>query len=536
MRKVYQFGLLAPTEGADAVRLQLRAAHEYRNDLVAIERGRRHALRAVDDTPEVREATELVKVATKSNRKAAVSKLRDARKAARDLAKDELARIQSLDELIRRDARDLTSCYWGTYLSIEAAHQQARSAPLYDMDAVTPSDPRFVRGPYLGREAFDKSDSRSQWWLGDGQVGIQIQGGMSTAEALSGSDSRVRLVLGPPQHRGRRYGTLWLRVGSNGKAPIWAKWPIKTHREVPSSASWKWVRVSAHRDGMRERWTVEITIDDSAPLPRSLDKDLTGAVAIEWEWSQVDGAGIRVARWADDHGQTGEIVLPERVVTGIRKPDGIRAVRDMIANEFRPKLARAILECKEPLPRWLMDAARTMHLWKSMDRFHALVMRWRRERCNVARAAYELLDAWAERDTHLYEYEAGARGEALLERREFYRLIAAKWSRQYRNVLLSDQDLSREARWGDESDVRFTAGIYALRGALRNAFGEDDTIESRWRDDPSENDERLWSERTRDAWIAGGARGDGRFAEKKMKTVNAWAYRKAKKKEKQAAA
>ena len=46
-RRVYQFGLLPPTDGADQVRAQLRAAHEYRNDLVAIERGRRTALRAV---------------------------------------------------------------------------------------------------------------------------------------------------------------------------------------------------------------------------------------------------------------------------------------------------------------------------------------------------------------------------------------------------------------------------------------------------------------------------------------------------------
>jgi hypothetical protein len=510
MRRVYQFGCLPPSDGADLVRDQLRHAQAYRNDLVAIERGRRHALRLVDDTPDVRDAIESVKAATKSTRKSAVAVLRLARKVAREAAVEELARIQVLEETIRRDARALTPTFWGTYIDVEASHMQSRSAPLYGDDAITPSDPRFAR------------------WRGEGQLGIQLQGGLPTHDALAGADTRVRLVLGPPQQRGRRYGTLWLRVGSNGRDPVWAQWPVKCHRAVPDAAIWKWVRVSLRREGFREQWTVEITVDDPSPHPHELDRELAGAIAVEWEWSLVDGHGIRVARWADHRGQTGEVMLPQSIVSGIRKPDGIRAVRDLVLNDLRPKLARSLRECHEPLPRWLSDAAATMHLWKSPDRFHGLAMRWRREKCDVARAAYEMLDAWQMgTEGHLYEYESGARREALRERREFYRLLAAKWSREYKAALLSDQDLSREARFGEESDVRTTAGVYELRGALRNAFGEADTVESQWRDEPGEEEDRLWCERTRDAWIAGGARGDGRFAERKEKTANAWAKRKA---------
>ena len=51
-----------------------------------------------------------------------------------------------------------------------------------------------------------------------------------------------------------------------------------------------------------------------------------------------------------------------------------------------------------------------------------------------------------------------------------------------------------------------------------------------WRDMPDEDEERSWCERARDLWIAGGARGDGKFAKEKVKTSNAWAARKAKKK------
>lgn len=41
--KVYQFGLMDPVQNASIVVEQMRAAHRYRNDLIAIERGRRAA-------------------------------------------------------------------------------------------------------------------------------------------------------------------------------------------------------------------------------------------------------------------------------------------------------------------------------------------------------------------------------------------------------------------------------------------------------------------------------------------------------------
>jgi hypothetical protein len=516
-RRVYQFGCLSPSAGELLVREQLRTAHEYQNDLIAIERGRRHALRLVDATDEVREAESVVRAATKATHTAAIAALRAARRAARATASDELARIQALDDSIRRGARALTRCYWGSYLDIEARHQQSRSAPLYADDAVTPSDPHFRR------------------WSGKGQLGVQLQCGLSTRDALSGTDTRVKLVLGPPQHRGRQYGVLWMRIGSDGGDPVWAQWPIKCHRSVPDSAIWKWVRISLRREGLREQWSVEITVDDPASRARDLDTDLTGCIAVEWEWSPLDDGGLRVARWCDDHGQSGVIVLPAQIATGIRKPDGIRAVRDIVLNDLRPKLQRALQERREPLPSWLAEAAATMHLWKSPGRFRDLAARWRRERCDAARVAYEMLDAWEMgTESHLYAYESSARGEALRERREWYRLLAARWARQYRTVLLSDQNLSREARWGDDGDRRFTAGVHQLRGALQNAFGDESAVLALWRDAPSETDERTWCERTRDAWVAGGARGDGRFAKRQEKTLNAWAKRKAAKAAKRA--
>lgn len=136
MRRVYRFGLRGPSEGLGTVRAQLRAAHTYQNQLIEIERARRWALRQLDDTPEVREAIEIVKAWTKSTRKAAVSALRDARKSARATryARVLLALVAKWDRRVRREARARTSCFWGSYLDIEARHVQARQAPLCSVE------------------------------------------------------------------------------------------------------------------------------------------------------------------------------------------------------------------------------------------------------------------------------------------------------------------------------------------------------------------------------------------------------------------
>jgi hypothetical protein len=505
--------------------------------LTGIEVARRAALREIDATPDTlaAEATLRHIIETKAGkdlRKTAVTNLRQARLDARAAAGERLAEIKEYEDRSLKGAYAIAACAWGTRLDIGAAHQQARQAPLYDDDALTPSDPHFEAGPHT-ETIFAKDDPRSSWWLRDMQLAVQLQGGLPTAEALRGTDSRVRIEINQEKARGRKHGTLWLRVGSEGRDPVWAKWPIKLHRAIPDTASWKWVRVSLRHEATREKWSVEITVDDSAPHPHERDTTLKGAVAVEWSWAAQEDGSIKVGSWADTHGQRGDIILPVYTVSGIHKPDGIRSVRDKILDTFRGALQEKILGSPEAalLPAWIHEAVATMTLWKSPNRFKDLARRWRFEKIDAAREAYEVLDAWEAREQHLYDYECGARGEALRERREFYRVLAARWSRTYRTILLSDQDLSREARWGEGSDVRFTAAIYELRSSLRNAFGEEASVNARWKlpMEDSDDDPPPWCERIRDAWVAGGARGDGIFAELKPKALNAWAARKAKK-------
>jgi hypothetical protein len=522
--RVYRFGALPPLD-YELVREQLRGAHDYRNELTAIERGRRDAMRLIYDTPEIRDAEALLKQTTRSDRLAAMRALYTLRRETMTAAIDEAKRINTLAHEMQLGARALARCEWGTYLDVESAMQQSRGAPLYARGGIDPASPRFLRW----REPMN------------GQIAVQIQSTrpLTTANAFRGGDTRVRVERHDAEH-----ATLSLRVGSSGRAPIWARVLIKISRAIPDAASWKWVRVSVRANNWREVWSVEITVDDPAPRTRDLDTAKSGAIAVSWCWDPRDDQSIRVAQWHDTFGDHGEVILSPWHVKGIRKASDLRAVRDMIWNHLviadrddptAGLLPRAIQRSRDKLPTWLREAGNTMHLWRSLRRAHDLARRWREERCDAARDAYEMLDAWefgthadrldsrrsANGDYHLWEYETNVRSQSLGARRDFYRVLAAQWARKYAHALVSDHDLSREARFGDESDIRFVAAPDELRGALKNAFALD-WIETKW--DRKES----WCERACAAYLSGGARGE-MFAKRKEKTSNAWAARKKKK-------
>jgi hypothetical protein len=536
--RVYQFRCYPPTAGADIVRAQLRAGHDYANDLVAIERGRRAAIRAIDDASSVvQEALATVKASTRSTRRDAVRTLYRARRDVRAETRCdgghwaapadeypysplyETERIALLDASIRRHARALTTAHWGTYLVAEAAAQARRKPsknspdPCYEPDAVTPCDPRFRRfaPPHPSHH-------------GSGCVAVQLQGGISTRDALACRDSQARLHVAGPITSQHRKDELSIRVGSAGRNPVWATFPVRVGRAIPDDGVWKWVRVTCRHDGLREWWTCEITVETKMPA-QGPDAANTATLAVEVAWDKPDD-DLNIAYWRDDAGQSGTIALPPRIPAALRKASDIQSIRDTTRADLAKRLARAILESTDA-PRWLFDEARTMHLWQSCGRFHRLVHRWRSERCDAARPAYEMLDSWWERDCHLWEYESGARSGALRARLDFYRTLARSWERQYASVLLDDRNLAREARWGEASELRFLAGPSELRGAIEHAFGLSRVNECSYRPE-DEEDDRGFCERAIDAKSMGVAR-----ASKKANRIahgdgGAWAARKAK--------
>jgi hypothetical protein len=537
MIRVYQYGLRPTEQNQDIVCSQLKAADDYRNKLAVIERARRCLLRAMLTTETLQELEQKTAAATRSTKRVALEELSKARRARLREFSEDIDRMTELEQDLRRNARQHTDCYWGTYLSEEAAADRRRAGPkpshygvvkagmvLYDRDGLTPRDPRILRPRLDGRI--------------DGQLGVQLQGGLAVRGLYAGTDTRLRIVD----------GHVWLRVGSDGRDPIWAVWSItkpggrsggkaaRLGRVLPDAGVVTWARVSSRLEGPWTRWTLELTVDVRGQAhPHAIASAHEGtwtadAIAIEVVWlpeGTPEGASIRVARWRDTEGHHGAIILPARIVGGVRKSSDIRSIRDTLRADASKKILRALRESRDSLPPWLAEARNSMEYWKSPERFLALARQWRANKCDAARAAYELLDAWELRDSHLYEYETGARTSCLRHRRDIYRKLAARWSREYRHAIVEQRMLNYEARFGEESALRFIAGPSELRGSIVNAFGPDDVSMYARKEKLEGDDEREWCERAIDAWNAGGAR-DPIFRKRVTHAEGgAWATRKA---------
>jgi len=494
MNRVYEYGLLDPVVNAQIVEDQLRAAHRYRNLLVEIERERRTRVREIlsshaDAAPlaedVARLTVELEQAQAKIKQVRAVSRRRsettDDRMAVRDvttrlkaareqlkIVKAAVAQDPSCQEALaqaeqrchdrRIEERARCGVFWGTYLLIEEDVDRARKGKM---------DPKFVR------------------FTGEGRVSVQLQGGLEWGGIAE--DTRIQIRDAPDPRQGRRAGTrkwLRLRVGSTGRDPIWAEWPLILHRPLPEGAVIKRATVTRwRRDCRRWEWRLQLILDVSRCVgtkPRGTE----GACALNLGWAKTE-RGLRVGFVVGSDGERTEIVLPGSILDRLDKANAIRAQRDQNLDVMKPLLAAWI--AAHPLPEVLHAKIEHLHAWRSADRFFGLARLWRQHRFDGDTEGYELLESWRYRDEHLQRYEAGMRRGALGHRREVYRLVGAALSRRYRMLIVDDTDLRTFQRSpAPESDrVEFdavkrsqhVAAPSDLRMQLANAFGEDGVAE-----------------------------------------------------------
>jgi len=500
MMRVYRYGLRAPTEGAALVREQMRLAHRYRCTLTEIERGRRAAQRAAlgehGDLPALemaaKEADEAIeravralKAAKAANRtrsvppdlraaltaarvakRDAVALLREARRVQREDAGVVATReaIDATAAALRRNARAHCGVYWGTYLLVEAEDDAARKQPMYD--GATPNDPRFPR------------------WTGEGTIGVQIQKGEDAASLVDGEDTRMQIVPVPRTGRteGRRpkqFAVLRMRVGSQGRAPVWASFPAILHRPMPVGSIVKKAAVHLRKIGPREEWYATITLDVSACEPaRTLGP--CGAVAVDVGWRVRASDTIRVACWVGEDGGSGEIALDDRTVSGLRLPESLRSQRDRNFDDARAAL-RAWLDARTDVPAWLTEATRHLAWWRAPGKLAALAIRWRAARWADDAEGYDALERWRYHDRHLWQWESDQREGALRHRREQYRVVAARLGHRYGHLVIEKFDKRVFARLpAPESPEtinetarsnRHLVAVSELVGSLRNVFG-----------------------------------------------------------------
>lgn len=510
MIKIYAYGCLPPVQGLDVIEDQLRRAHRYRNRLCEIERARREAVAAIQaqhDTlgPVIAQITELEaavedKIARvrelRSGGREAVEPYRTERLALSEEIRDAKARLKELraqrraekerlrgDEALKalyraadttaNDARKVArksdeAPYWGTYLQIEEIADKWRK---------TMDPPRFER--------FD----------GSGKIAVQIQGGLTVAELLSGEDTRIRIM--PATARVRRdgttapvrdtYRTVAIRGASDEAGrPVWVTLPMVMHRPLPEDAKIKWAWVLRRKEGVRYRYGVQFVVETetmTAAPARS------GTVAVDVGSRERDGE-VSVCTWLGSDGQRGTFVLPthrlsspsshgkgrrKRVPCDMGKVNDLQGIRDKHLDEVKA----AIVGAREGAPEWYRERTKSAHQWRSPGRVGALYRDMMREPTTSGMQVTEAIKAYLDHDRHLLDWQVNERRRHLARRKDAYRALAARLASQYETLVVSDRDYTRAEPSPEEGaprDGRQTrrelrmAAPGELREALMAAF------------------------------------------------------------------
>ena len=454
---VYAYGAKPPVSGATVIDEQISLAHRYFNKLIELHRAQREAVATTRAAlcPELEAAEAAVSVADEAVETCVASIRRrnaaERRKRASAAEQEDLAALKELravawadvkaaraaaatPEILavldgiyqegaaaRRQARGECGVFWGSYLVVEAAVEAACKSP---------APPRFRR------------------WNGDGQVAVQIQKGMTATEALACQDTRLRLEH--VKDRGRRAPlyVMWIRVGSVGRDPLWAKVPFYLHRPLPDDAlimgaSLLRRQVAVRRNSAGEwrpyyEWSVNITLRTGLTKPVAPG----GACGIDLGWRLMEDGSLRVAYIVGDDDRNEQLALPADLLGRIAHSDDIQAIRDDAFNHRIAEL-RAWM-AKIDVPAWLAEATTGIAQWKAKSRLASLLSRW--QRFPGDEQMHALLSHWQARDAHLWQYERHNLIKALAQRRHLYRTFAAQVRERYRTITVEDCDWRKLAR------------------------------------------------------------------------------------------
>lgn len=351
-----------------------------------------------------------------------------------------------------RAARAESGVYWGTYLLVEDDVQRSNRS--------SKEAPHFVR------------------WDGRGRLGVQLQQGLGVPDLLAGNGRLVRVKI---SENGRR-AEVHFRVGSTGREPLWAVFPIVYHRPLPPAAQVKWVRAAIRRVGVHTKWEIHFVLDN---VDARLPSPVLGHVAVDVGWRRFQNVGVRVAVWVDDAGRQGELRLPERLVERWQKVADLRSIRDIHFNVQRDALAVARKSASSSWPQWFLETTETLHLWKSPERLRQLVRRWGRNRFAGDEGIFAPATAWFKKEVHLLSWEANQRENVLRARREIYRLFALQLARYKRATIehLNLRDFAELPGPGEPEDPRtaasrgrrFQASLHELFACIADAAGRSGT-------------------------------------------------------------
>jgi len=506
--KVYAFHCGVPTEDCrQYVSDQFYYAHKYYNKLIELERKLHHDKKEFEKVcnPDLEQHYNAVS-ARELELSAALEQHTKSKVNAQDkLGSDELytlvktcrARLREAQKLLaseRKKAR-ATEQYKSALQTMNAFHIEARKK-LYNN---TPVLFWGTKNHCVQRVELAVSKRMEigqppmfQPWSRDGVLYAQVINGMDAASVFDCKHGVVQIETLPRDHRdskrfGKRFPALVrMRVGSDGRKPIWCTVKASIHRKFPPGSRIMAVQLIRrqhmyyqHNDGLwhpYDDYEIQFTLRIPEE-PRKYDPAKSLCAAIDLGW-RVREDGLRVGLWADSDGNKGEFMLPAIEFEMKSRAERIQSYRDIDMNEC----LKSVIEWRSTLdaiPEWLEKAGiKNVHAWRSVSALYRLlsVMEDNKE---FAPAMLEVLRKWRAREAHLQQYQRGLVWHQEARRLDYYRNLAAQFERKYNYVIFEDMlitDLRTDKEAEDETmsndqikNMRMYRNLSAI-GLLRQCF------------------------------------------------------------------
>jgi len=481
---VYRYGCPSWADLPESGMVQLRLAHDLRNELVAVEYRYRELIDGIwssqsavsvaelalaDATAAVERAAALMLAQRKIDRstipragaKQALAEARAARREAKLTVKVAKAIDKEAAGPLLADAKA------ARYAAITSTRAEYVVAGLFWATAndVVQNHDTAAKLVALAWKQGRPARRRTRPWKGTGTITTQVmwQAGKParTPGVLASATSPWRNVfrIEPGRSRGEWPGqpssggtvrddhaTVHLRIEKGAEAICL---PIVLHRPLPTDGDVAGVQITRRRIAGCYRLSIAITVRLPEPTPA-----LGGVpVSVTFGWAAAGDGAVHVARlgapfglgppppWLVKHlvaipasATDVDVFAPAIWRLLLARDDSIRGHRDDLLDGLREQVITALDEGVE-VRLWPDDEdllrSPVVARWRAPRRFVTLARAWPVEHPMAA-----MLEAWRLRDRHLWEYESHERDQVIARRRDAYRSVAAWICGQASEILL----------------------------------------------------------------------------------------------------
>lgn len=299
----------AITQAMDADLLAERDDLLARLDALKTERKRQHAkVRRRVSTPDTDDAIADIR----QQFKAVKERVDQAKISARGQTRERRRALEGARLAAVKAARQNSGCYWGNYNAVINSYDTARQKVLKD-------------GGELRFRRFD----------GSGRIVNQIQGGVSVAGLFDSERSQVSMrpasaAAWPKPRLHPHAHILTAAIYTRERQPRHVSWPLILDRPFPDGAVIKEVHITRRRRGpRRDDWSVSFSL--AVPEPEMTHDGQACGIDIGWRRRN---DGIRVATIVNQAGEREFVTCPERIVSGFRHVDDLKAQRDQRVNDI----------------------------------------------------------------------------------------------------------------------------------------------------------------------------------------------------------